>query len=337
MKALQMTSFSLDGLRLNEKERPKITPQQVLIKVRAASINYLDLLVIKGIFNDQLPLPHIPLTDVAGVIEEVGDEVKNFKPGDEVIPIFMRGWDKGKVKLEDIAYHNRPSLGIQGYAQEYLAINANELVKKPKSLSFLEAATLPIAATSAWNGIKNFDLHPGNTVLLYGTGGVTTFAALFAKARGLKIYVAGLKDKQLKKMKNIGAYKTYNVRSNINWKEDLMQETNGQGVDGIYESVGGENINNSFDVIGFKGRITYVGLVNGFEVNANIGSFVWKQAQLIAMECGSKEDLQHIVNAIDANNIKPQIDRTFKLEDYADAFAHLEKGGHFGKIVIDFN
>lgn len=337
MKALQMESFSLDGLKLNDISKPTIKSNQVLLKVKAASINYLDLLVIKGMFNDQLPLPHIPLTDVSGVVAETGAEVTDFAIGDAVVPVFMRGWDRGKVPLQDIDYARRPSLGIQGYAQEYLAVNADELVRKPKNLSFEEASTLPIASTSAWNGIKYLDLNPGDSVLLYGTGGVTTFATMFAKASGLRVFVAGLNDQQLKKMKDLGAYRTYNVKDTPSWKEDLMRETHNQGVRGIYESVGGENINNSFEVIGFQGKITYVGLLNGFEINANIGPFIWKQAQIVGMECGSKEDLEQIVRAIEANEINPVIDQVFDLSDFGKAFKYLERGGHFGKIVIRFS
>ena len=336
MKALQVEQFSLEGVKLNEIPKPGIRPDQVLIKVRAASLNYLDLLVVKGIFNDQLPLPHIPLTDISGVVEEVGSEVEDFKVGDGVIPVFMRGWNKGKVELRNIAYEHRPSLGVPGYAQEYLAIHADELIKKPNNLTFEEASTLPIASTSAWNGVKYLGLNPGDSVLLYGTGGVATFAARFAKVRGLKIFVAGLDDEQLEKMKGLGAYKTYNVKKEANWKEDLVEETGGQGVDGIYESVGGNNLANSFEVIRFQGKITYVGLVLGFDINVDISQFLWRQAQVIGMECGSKEDLQDIAKAIEVHAIQPVINKVFELDDYRQAFAYLEKGGHFGKIVIRF-
>ena len=335
MKALQITKFGIDGLVINEIEKPNITDNQVLIKVKAASLNYLDLLVIKGIFNDQLPLPHIPVTDVSGTIEAIGKNVKNFKVGDDVIPTFIRLWQKGNPTFEQQDFSFRPSLGMQGYLSEYIAIQETDMVLKPADLSFQEASTLPIAALSAWNGIKYLNLFAGDTVLLYGTGGVSTFATLFSKANGYKVFVVGKNEENLQKMKTLGADMIFNINTTTNWKEILMKETHGKGVDGIYDSVGGENLNNSLDVIKFRGKITNVGLINGFTISLNAGTLLWKQAQLIGIDCGSTEDLEALIQCISVNKIKPAISKVYSLIQFKEAFEHLDKGGHFGKIVIE--
>jgi NADPH:quinone reductase-like Zn-dependent oxidoreductase len=336
MKAIQMTSFGIDGLQLQEIPKPTVNSTQLLIRVKAASLNYLDLLVTKGVFNNQLPLPHIPITDVSGIVEQVGDKVTKFKVGDEVIPAFIRLWKKGIPTFEELSYSQRPSLGMQGYMAEYITVDQNELVHKPIGYSFEEAATLPIAGLSAWNGVKKLALQTGDSILIYGTGGVATFALLFAKAAGLKIFIAGRNDKNLAEMKKLGAHKIYNVSTQTNWKDEVLKDTKGKGINGIYETVGGENINHSLDLITIGGKITCVGLIQGFSMNINAGTLLWKQAQIIGIECGSTQDVQEMIEAIETNKIKPVIEKIFPLENTQEAFLHLERGGHLGKIIIQF-
>lgn len=334
MKAIQMTSFGIDGLQLKEIPQPAINQKQVLIRVKAVSLNYLDLLVVKGIFNNQLPLPHIPITDVCGIVEQVGNKVTKFKIGDEVIPIFIRSWEKGVPTFQELEYKERPSLGMQGYMTEYIAVNENELVNKPKNYTFEEASTLPIAALSAWKGVQKLELKTGNKILIYGTGGVATFALLFAKAAGLNVFIVGKNDKNLTKMKKLGAHKVYNALTQTNWKEEVLKDTQGNGIDGIYETIGGENINNSLDLIAIQGKITCVGLIKGFYMNINAGALLWKQAKIIGIECGSKKDVQEMIEAIEVNKINPLIEKVFSFEEAQKAFQHLDRGGHFGKIII---
>jgi NADPH:quinone reductase-like Zn-dependent oxidoreductase len=334
MKTLQIQSFGIDGLQLGDVEKPRVKADQILVKVKALSLNYLDLLVVKGIFNDQLPLPHTAGSDVSGTVEEVGPNVTRFKVGDAVIPTFIKLWRKGEATFEELPWNLRPGLGVQGYFAEYIVVGQDDAVLKPNSLSYLEASTLPIAALSAWNGIRYLGLKQGDPVLLYGTGGVSTFATMFAKVAGLRIFVAGLDDALLLKMKSLGAHHVYNVRKNIRWKDEIMSETYGKGIKGVYESVGGENINHSLSVLSFRGKITYVGLINGFSMNVNVADFVWKQAHLIGMECGSMEDLENLITSIEINNIRPVIEKVFTFDQIKEAFEYLQAGGHFGKIVV---
>ena len=305
MKALQITSFGIDGLAVNEIEQPQIAENQVLVRVKAATLNYLDLLVVKGVFNDQLPLPHIPLTDVAGEVAEVGSKVTKFKVGDAVIPTFIRRWTKGTPTLDELNYGDRPSLGMQGYMSEFLAVNEEDLVLNNAGLTHGEASTLPIAGLTAWNAIKYMNLQSGQSVLLYGTGGVASFACQFAKAQGVKVYVAGRKDASLEKMKGLGADQVYNVISNETWVEDLMADTGGFGVDGVFESVGGENVNKSLAAVKIMGHIVYIGLIDGFSSNMDITLLTWKQITLKGMEVGSTADFEDMMKSMKQNNIKP--------------------------------
>jgi NADPH:quinone reductase-like Zn-dependent oxidoreductase len=294
------------------------------------------LLVVKGIFDDQLSLPHIPVTDVSGTVEAIGEHVQKYKVGDDVIPTFIRLWRSGNATFEQLAYKERPSLGMQGYLAEYIAIDEEDVVLKPAEISFAEASSLPIAATSAWNGIKYLNLYAGDSVLVYGTGGVSTFATIFAKASGYKVFVAGKKDHNLKKMLSIGADNVFNISTDENWKENLLKETNGTGVNGIYDSIGGDNLNTSLELIAFRGKITNVGFINGFTIPLNAGLLNWKQAQLIGMECGNTDDLYDLIKTISLHKIKPVIDKIFNLSEIIAAFKHLENGGHFGKVIIEF-
>jgi NADPH:quinone reductase-like Zn-dependent oxidoreductase len=334
MKAIQITQFGINGLAIGEVEKPQPTDNQVLVRVKAASLNYLDLLVVKGLFNNQLPLPHIPVTDVAGVIEQVGKNVQHLLVGDTVVPTFIRPWLKGNATFAEMDYAQRPSLGPPGYLAEYIVLDQTHVVKSTTSLSFEELATLPIAGLTAWNALKYCQLLPGQSVLLYGSGGVSTFAALFAKAQGLRVFVAGTKDHTLLQMKSLGVTEVFNVVNQPNWKQALIEATGGKGVDGVFDSVGGENLNHSLDLVKFRGKIVCVGLLQGFTANINLGSLLWKQASIVGMEVGNAEDLAAMLQALEFNNIRPVIGYTFTFAKAQAAFERLDQGGHFGKIVI---
>ncbi|MGL6344472.1 MAG: zinc-dependent alcohol dehydrogenase family protein, partial [Waterburya sp.] len=263
MKAIQLIdNFGIENLNIVEQPQPQPTEKQVLVKIEAVSLNYVDLLVIKGLLNPDISLPYIPVCDGAGVVEQVGEAVTEFKPGDRVATIFIPDWLNGKPTPQTTDYQTRPGLGnISGQLCQYKCLVANQLIPIPSNLTTAEASTLPIAGLTAWNALNNSNLQADNTVLLHGTGGVSIFALQFAKARGAKVIITSGSEAKLQQAKQLGADLTINYKSNLDWETTIHQITEDQGVDVIVETVGGNNIARSLKVLKMGGYISVVGLL----------------------------------------------------------------------------
>ncbi|MBD0288625.1 MAG: NAD(P)-dependent alcohol dehydrogenase [Flavisolibacter sp.] len=206
--------YGLENITLEDIEIPNILDNQVLVKVKAISLNQLDLMVAKGAFGNRLP--HILGSDAVGVVEQVGSEVATLKVGDVVATHFIQGWQSGSLKSTDL--DTRLGVGVQGVFAEYIALPKRSLVKVPANLTFEEAATLPMAGLTAWEAIVNAgQLKAGETVLLQGTGGVSIFALQFAKAIGAKVIILSGSDEKLDKAKMLGADEVVNYKTNPDW------------------------------------------------------------------------------------------------------------------------
>ena len=338
MKTIQLVdNFSIDNLEIVEQPQPQLTEEQVLVKVEAVSLNYVDLLVIKGLLNPNLSLPYIPVCDGAGVVERVGKKVTAFKPKDKVATTFIPDWVHGIPTLRTTDYNTRQGLGnISGQLYQYKCFTVNQLIHIPANLSTAEASTLPIAGLTAWNALKYSNLQANDTVLLHGTGGVSIFALQFAKARGAKVIITSSSEKKLKQAQNLGANIVINYKTNSDWEVTVHEITQGKGADVIVETVGGSNIGRSLKALRMGGHISIVGLLDGFESKINILSLLNQQATIRGMEVGSKQDFEDMNQAIAQKDIHPIIDRIFSLEQTKEAFEYLERGLHFGKIVISF-
>lgn len=338
MKSIVLQNgYGIDELVVAQTSPPRVGPGEILVNMKAVSLNYVDLLLIKGELNPDITPPFIPLSDGAGIVEEVGAEVQDFAPGDHVVTTYIPAWTDGRYTPENSKFENRPgSGGTPGQLLEYKTFHKNELLKFPKSLSFAEAATLPIAALTAWNALAYAMTKAGDTVLLHGCGGVSIFALQFAKTMGAKVIITSSSDEKLSRAKKLGADDTINYKDRPNWIDDVLAITEGEGADVIVETVGGSNLNKSLEALRLDGHISVVGFLEDVHSQINLISLNLKRAKINGLSVGSRQDFADMLKAISINHIKPVIDKSFSFDQTKQAFRYLESGDHFGKVVIEF-
>ncbi|PWN63715.1 zinc-dependent alcohol dehydrogenase family protein [Chryseobacterium viscerum] len=336
MKAYQVNKeYSISSLELVDKSYPKLLPNEVLVKMKANSLNYRDLMVVIGYSSWKPPVGRVPVSDGVGIIVEKGSAVTTLAINDRVAGLFLPKWIDGNLTDEKTG----GSLGgakTDGLLQEYAVFHENEVIKVPDFLSDEEAATLPCAGLTAWHGImEKGDLKPGTTVLIQGTGGVSLFSAQFALMAGAEVILLSSSDEKLELGKKMGINHLINYRQIPEWEKNVMDITGGRGVNHIVEVVGGSNINRSMDVIALDGTIAVIGLIGGLSAELNTVKIMSRQIRLQGIEVGSKEMFTHMNEALAAHQIHPVIDRVYPFEDVKSAFSHLEKGAT-GKIVIKY-
>lgn len=334
MKAYELQGpEGIDGMKLVEKPMPTPGPGQVLVRLKAATLNYRDLLTVKGGYGSRQKFPLVPVSDGAGVVESVGSGVRNFAPGDRVIGSFFEGWLGGEPSETKM----RTSLGgaVDGVLCEYRVWPAQALVRTPDHLTDAEAASLPCAALTAWSAVvKLGGTRAGQTVLTQGTGGVSIFALQFAKMTGARVIATSSSDAKIEKLKQLGADITINYKTTPDWGKLARQQT-GRGVDLVVEVGGVGTLDESIRATKIGGTIAFIGVLAGQPQAApRISLMVMQQQRLQGTTVGSVEDLQAMVDAIALNRMKPVIDRTFTFAEAKEAFAYMAAGAHFGKVAI---
>ena len=237
MRAVEASEFSIDALRLAQRPVPQVRHGEILIRLRAASLNYRDLAILAQKYMPTLPLPYVPASDACGEIVQIGEAVTRFKVGDRVMPIYTQGWHDGYPTLE---LRTKRTLGapLSGVLQEYIAVPAEDAVSVPAHLSDQEASTLPIAALTAWSTLQEGGVKPGSTVLVQGTGGVAIFALQFAKLAGARVIALSSSDDKLARAKQLGADVGVNYRKTQSWDIAVKDATEGRGVDIVVETAG---------------------------------------------------------------------------------------------------
>lgn len=338
MKVIELqNNFDVSNLQLVERSQPTPAKGEVLVRLEAVSLNYVDLLVVKGLLNPNLSLPYTPVSDGAGVVEHIGEDVTSFKPGDKVVTTFIPDWLEGKPTAQTTDYATRQGLGvIPGQLAQYKRFAVNQLIHAPANLSTIEASTLPIAGLTAWNALQYSHLQPDDIVLLHGTGGVSIFALQFAKSIGARVIITSSSDRKLKRSQDLDADFLINYKSTPDWEPVVRQITGGKGADVVLETVGGQNLQRSLNALRMGGHISVVGLLAGFEASINTLTLLHQQATIRGMEVGSTKDFEAMNQAIETYDIHPVIDKVFSLEQIQQAFEYLEQGLHFGKVVIAF-
>ena len=334
MKVFTTLGDGIDALALSEIETPKPKSGEILVKMTAVSLNFRDLLVVKGIEHWKPPAPRIPVSDGVGEVVAVGEHVSRVKTGDRVAGIFLPRWLDGKLTPEKYV---SPLGGAttDGVLAEYIIFDETAVVKIPPNLSDEEAATLPVAAVTAWHAVaRRSRVQRGETVLIQGTGGVSLFALQFVNALGGKPFVTSSSDEKLEKAKDLGADSTINYKTFPNWDEKVLELTDGKGVDHVIEVVGGENLNRSLNAVKLSGSISFIGLLAGLSAPINTYQFVSKNVEIHGIETGSREFFEEMNDFIGRNRIMPVIDKIFKFNEVKDALKHLESGSHFGKVVV---
>jgi NADPH:quinone reductase-like Zn-dependent oxidoreductase len=334
MKAYQIqTSDGIDGLQQVDLPEPKPSAGQVLVRVRATSLNYRDMAVVSGIYPGQ-KLPVIPLSDGAGEVVAIGEGVDRVKVGDRVAGIFFQDWIAGQLTRDKI----KSAMGgaIDGMLAEYVVLDREGVVLLPDHLSYEEGASLPCAAVTAWQAlVHRGKLMAGETILLLGTGGVSIFALQFAKILGAKVIITSSSDDKLARAKQLGADETINYKTFPNWEEKVYELTQKQGVDLVVEVGGAGTLEKSLRSASVGGRISLIGVLGGAG-DVNHTQILMKSIDVQGIYVGSREMFEAMNRAISLHQIKPIIDRVFPFDATPEAYRYLKSGSHFGKVVIEF-
>jgi NADPH:quinone reductase-like Zn-dependent oxidoreductase len=334
MRAYQVAEpFGLDALRRVDLPVPEPGPGEVLVRIRAVSLNYRDLLVIDGTWRPNGP--RIPASDGVGEVVAVGDGVTRVAAGDRVAGIFLPGWLEGDLTPEALALPSLGGSGADGTLAEYAVFRAESVVRVPAHLSNVEAATLPLAGATAWHALTRAGVKACDTVLIQGTGGVSLFALQFATLRGATAIITSGSDEKLRRAAELGAAHGINYRRTPAWDAEALKLTAGRGVDHVVEVVGGENLDRSLNAVRMSGAIAFVGLLGGTRASVETFAFVEKNVRLHGIFTGSREMFQAMNGEIERHRLAPVIDRVFTFDQVPEALRHLQAGSHFGKICIE--
>ncbi len=332
MKAYEIQEFGLENLKQVERPQPEPGHTEVLIKLRAWSINFRDLLVVKGHYNPKMPLPRIPFSDGVGEVVGVGDGVSRAKVGDRVAGAFMPKWISGEADAQGAG----SALGgeVDGLLAEYAVLDEQGIVHPPEHLSDEEAATLPCAGVTAWNAlVEQKQVKAGESVLLLGTGGVSLFALQFAKMHGARIIITSSSDEKLERARQLGAHETINYKTTPDWEKKVLELTGRQGVDHIVEVGGAGTLKKSARAVRLGGHIALIGVLAGGS-DFNPMPVLMKGVILGGIYVGSRAMFESMNRAIALHQAQPVVDKTFGFDEVPAALKHMESGAHFGKITI---
>lgn len=339
MRALNVAApWGLDAIKVVELPDPRPGPGEVLVRMRAVSLNYRDLLMVNGMYGRGSASTTdviTPFSDGCGIVEAVGEGVTRFKPGDRVATLFFQGWISGPPTVEKAL----TALGfpIPGAGAELQTFSQEGLSKVPSFLSDQEVATLPCAALTAWRALfEDARLQPGETVVLQGTGGVSIFGLQFAHAAGYRTLITSSSDEKLARAKDLGADHLVNYRQTPAWSKAVKEATGGKGADFIMEVGGGGTIQESMKAVRIGGHISIIGVVAGAGEPFNPAALIGNAAKLQGVFVGSRDMFESMCRAIELHQIRPVVDKVFPWTEARAAFSAMAAGEHFGKIVLEF-
>ena len=335
MRAYQLPKggAGIEALTQVERPDPKPAHRQVLVKIKACSLNFRDLGIVRGSYRMPVRENIIPLSDGAGEVVEVGSGVTRVKVGDRIAGNFFQRWPGGEPAAD--AHASALGGSIDGMLADYAVLEEDGVVKIPAHLSLEEGATLPCAAVTVWHAmIEHAGLKAGDIVLLQGTGGVSIFGLQFAHAMGMRAVITSSSDEKLKRAKALGAAFTINYKTTPDWDKAALEFTGGVGVDHVVEVGGAATLTRSFGALRVGGKITLIGGLSGGATELNPGLIFSRRADVQGISVGSTQMFMAMNRAIEVNAIKPVIDKVFAFADAQAAYRHMASGAHFGKIVI---
>jgi len=340
MLAWQLTGHSLANLNLKELPVPTPGDGEVLIRVSAASLNFRDKAIIDGTYpNPLISLPLVPASDMVGEVIAVGSKVTKLRPGDRVSANYHTRWlVEGEPGGTSQFIEDQLGGPLPGVLAEYVVLPAYSLVKAASTLSDQEAATLPIAALTAWYALVNAGgLKAGQSVLTQGTGGVSLFGIQFARMLGARAIVVSRDPEKLEQVKQIGATDVIDMSKHPDWAKQALALTDGAGVDHILDTLGSDGIPQSVEAAAIRGQITSIGFLTGLEAKLNVAPLMQKLVTIRGTNVGPRSAFEHMSREIDRHGgFKPIIDKVYSFKQIPEAFEHLARGP-FGKLVIDLH
>ncbi len=333
MKAYQIIGEDgIDALALNDIEKPTPKANEVLVRLRASSVNPRDMSTVSNPASRNLNYPRIPNSDGAGEVVAIGTSVTKFKVGDRVCSSLLQSWHRGKIRPADHA--SGLGVDIDGMLCEYRSMPETGWVHTPAHLTDIEAATLTCTGVTAWHSLVVVgNVKAGDTVLLLGTGGVSISALQICLMLGARVIITSSSDEKLKRASELGAWETINYKTHPNWHEKVLELTNGVGVDHTVEVGGASTLGQSIMATRHAGSIGLIGVLTMGEVNPVM--ILLKSIRLQGVYCGSREMLENLCRAVEVNKMKPVVDKVYAFEDARQAFHDLGKAEHFGKLVIE--
>lgn len=333
MKAWLLKDFGLENLTIGETETPTPKAGELLVKVSAVSLNFRDKAIVDGIYEPHLvSKPLIPVSDAVGKVVAVGEGVTRFKVGDRVNSHLYSRWLDGAPAANEPMYCI--GMPLPGGLAEYMILHENGAVAAPASMSDEEAATLPIAALTAWYSLMDVgNLQPGQSVLVQGTGGVSIFAAQIASAYGARVIATSSRDENLERVKALGVSEAINYRSHPDWEKKVLELTDGKGVDVTIDVAGGDGLNRSVQATKVSGVIAQVGFLTGQVSALELMPVIFRQTTIRGIAVAPRSSFDRMNPFLDQHRIKPVIDKVYGFDNAVQAYQHLAEGP-FGKVVI---
>lgn len=319
---------NLDNLVAKEEDVPVPGAGEVLVRVRASSLNFRDLAILNGWYPVAPPAGVVPLSDGAGEVEATGPGVTRFKTGDRVVNLFCLNWFGGSFNAMPEQY----VVDRDGWLTEYKVVSAEALVAMPQHMTFEEAAGLPCAATTAWSALAG--VGPGDTVLTQGTGGVSLFAVQLAKALGARVIATTSSPDKAERLRALGADHVIDYRASPDWGGQARALTGGRGVDRVVEVGGPETLMQSTRAVAFGGQVSLIGVLAGLGGNVDFMTMFMSQATFQPIAVGSRRDMEDMIRVLSQHRVKPAIDSIYSLADAKPAWTHFAARQLFGKVVI---
>jgi NADPH:quinone reductase-like Zn-dependent oxidoreductase len=334
MKAIRWTTGPTIDLQMTDEPTPSLGANDILIRVEAASLNFRDQAILDGAYGGPTQPGGIPLSDGAGEVVAVGSAVSRAKVGDRVTASCHPHWIGGPMFPE----YQADSLGMtsDGWLSEYIRLHENAIVHIPDYMSYIQAASLPCAAVTAWTGLNlSSPLHPGQTVLVQGTGGVALFSLQVARMFGARVFAITSTDEKAEILKALGAESVVNYSNHPDWHKEILALTDGVGVDKVVDIAGEKTIVKSAAATRKGGDVTLVGFTSGFGGGLPPIDILSRSITVAGTAIGPRMNFEALVNAMAHHKVEPVIDRVFPFSEYREAYKHLKSGSHVGKIVID--
>ena len=331
MKLIELHNFGDDGFQQTERGTPSPCIGEVVVKVHAASLNFRDFMIAKGLYNPNIELPLVPLSDGAGEVVSVGNDVTEFNVGDRVMSVFWQDWNENNSS-------RMISTGSDagGVLSEYAVLPKEAILPIPEYMTYQEASTIPCAAVTAWTCIKAANIGSGDSVLLLGTGGVSILALQILKAMDANVIITSSSNEKLERAKELGADHTINYNENPEWGSEAFSLSNG-GVNLVIEIGGESTFPQSINALAIGGHISVIGALGGINVELNLMQMVFKNVHVHGITVGSREDHMELNNFMEKHEIHPVIGKTVGFDNAIDEIYGMSSGSHFGKIVIDIS